>query len=65
MSICHVFDYSKIELKILASAKMKTSLPQIPLQNAATHGQSKQKQIDWLTVSFQNTVFPHIVSALE
>ena len=31
---------------ILAGAKMETSLPQIPLQNAATHGQSKLKQIN-------------------
>ena len=55
MSLCHVFDHSKIGSKvILAGAKMETSLPQIPLQNAATHGQSKQKQIDQLTVSFVN-----------
>ena len=47
MSICHVFDYSKIGSKvILAGAKIETSLPQIPLQNAATYGQSKQKQIN-------------------
>ena len=39
--------YSKIGSKvILAGAKMETSLPQIPLQNAATYGQSKQKQIN-------------------
>ena len=47
MSLCHVFDHSKIGSKvILAGAKMETSLPQIPLQYAATHGQSKQKQIN-------------------